>query len=37
MARSVIVTGATGYFGKYLTEALTKDFDRVLAFGRNAE
>jgi gluconate 5-dehydrogenase len=36
-ARSVIVTGSTGYFGKYLTEALTKDFDRVLAFGRNAE
>lgn len=35
--RSVIVTGATGYFGKYLTEALTADYDCVLAFGRNAE
>lgn len=37
MSRSVIVTGATGYFGTYLTEALTKDFDRVLALGRSAE
>lgn len=35
--RSVLITGATGYFGKYLTEALTQDFDCVLALSRSAE
>lgn len=35
--RSVIVTGATGYFGTYLTEALTNDFDCVLALSRSEE
>ena len=32
----IIITGATGFFGKYFTEELSKTY-RVIAFGRNIE